>query len=86
MKPLTLPQISLNGTSRDALIEQQLDVVRAFEALSKAMAEASPNGRDYQHRPAEYNAARDAWMERMQTIFAMRKEIEQHAQAILDAQ
>lgn len=84
-KPLILPQINLNGTARAALVEQQVAVLRAFEDLREAMAEAAPNGRDYQHRPTEYGPAREAWMERLQMIVAMRQEIEQHALAIQEA-
>ena len=48
MKPLVPPQINLNGTSREALVEQQADVVTALATLLKAMSYAFPNGRDYQ--------------------------------------
>ena len=80
--PLVKPQININGTSKDELLRQQSDVVRAYRALSEALADAAPHGRDYQLRPAEYAAAREAWMERSMTIFAMRKEIEKHAEEI----
>ena len=82
MKPLVLPQVNINGTSRDALIEQQVKVLRAFDKLREAMAEAMPHGRDYQSQPLDYKRARDAWTERLETVFAMRKEIEQYAQTI----
>ena len=82
--PLTLPQVNLNGTSREALVEQQCDVMRALDKLYEAMQEAAPNGRDYQLRPAEFNPAQDAWHERMKVIHAMHKEIEAHAMAIQD--
>lgn len=84
MKPLTHPQISLNGTSRDALVKQQCDVMRALDAAYTAMNEAAPNGRDYQYRPFEFKPAREAWNERMQIIRDMRNEIEAHAVAIQD--
>jgi hypothetical protein len=82
MKPLTLPQVNLNGTSREQLVEQQRNVMHALDALQKAMQEAAPHGRDYQPRPAEFKPAREAWLERMQVIGAMREEIEAHALAI----
>lgn len=85
MKPLALPQVNLNGTAREQLVEQQCDVVVILRALLKAMAEAYPNGRDYQLRPAEYAPAREAWEERMQTIENMREEIEAHAIAIQES-
>jgi hypothetical protein len=79
---LVKPQININGTSRDELLRQQMDVLRAYRALSEALADAAPHGRDYQLRPQEYAPARAAWMERSMTIFAMRKEIEKHAEEI----
>ena len=84
MKPLVPPQINLNGTSREALVEQQADVVTALGALLKAMSDAFPNGRDYQLRPAEYAPAREAWEERMQAVATMHREIEAHAIAIME--
>jgi len=82
---LILPQISINGTSRRALMEQQLAVLEAFRALEHAMNEAAPNGRDYQHRPAELAPAREAWDERINAVHAMRVEIENHAIALSEA-
>jgi len=46
------------------------------------MSEAAPNGRDYQHRPHEYEGARSAWVERQALIANLRREIERHAEAI----
>ena len=82
MKPLVLPQINLNGSPRDRLVEQQFDVMIHLRKAYLAMAEASPNGRDYQLRPAEFAPAREAWIERMRIIDALYKEIEAHALAI----
>jgi hypothetical protein len=61
-------------------------VAAALRTLLKAMSEAFPNGRDYQYRPAEYPAAREAWEERMMVVSTMCKEIEEHALAIHDSQ
>jgi hypothetical protein len=85
MKPLVLPQVSLNGTSYTVLVEQQIAVMNALDALYAAMNEAAPNGRDYQHRPAEFAPAREAWDERMLVVHNMHKEIEAHALAIHDS-
>ena len=83
MKPLALPQVNLNGTSREALVNQQVDVLRVLVKLTDAMSEAAPNGRDYQLRPAEFAPAREAWHERMKLVADLHKEIEAHAMAIL---
>jgi DNA repair ATPase RecN len=82
MKPLILPQLSLNGTARQQLINQQCNVMEALDQLQRAMAEAYPNGRDYQHHPKQYKEARAAWEERQQLIHDMHREIETHAVAI----
>ena len=82
MTPLVLPQISINGTAKKQLIEQQCNVMHAASALLKALQEASPHGRDYQHRPAEYQPALEAWSQRWVMIDDLRKEIEAHVMAI----
>jgi len=43
----TTPVVHLNGTSGRDLLEQQRAVSRAIAALREALANASPNGRDY---------------------------------------
>jgi hypothetical protein len=43
----TLPTINMNGTARQDLIDQQLDVVNALSQVLDALAKARPNGRDY---------------------------------------
>lgn len=54
-----LPVVNMNGSSRDALVEQQRNVRNAARALADALAEASPHGRDYQTaQPGEYQGAR----------------------------
>ena len=86
MKPLVLPQINLNGSPRQVLVDQQCDVMHALERLQKAMQEASPNGRDYQTMPmGTFNKAQDAWRERYQIVEDMRREIEAHAIAIQES-
>ena len=42
------PVVNLNGTSKDALIEQVCDVRSAIDNALKALALATPHGRDYQ--------------------------------------
>jgi len=81
-QPLVMPQISINGTHKTDLISQQLAVIGALRLVSEAMTAAAPNGRDYQHRPQEYEAARDAWIERQASIIWLRRDLEKHAEAI----
>ena len=82
LQTLVMPQISNNGTNKTELVSQQLAVIGALRLVQEAMSEAAPNGRDYQHRPHEYQAARDAWVERQALIANLRREIERHAEAI----
>ena len=85
MKPLLQPQVNLNGTSRERLVEQQCDVMEALRKTYEAMAEAAPNGRDYQLRPAEFKGAQEAWQERMLAVHLMLQDIEVHAVAIQES-
>ena len=59
MSKYTLPQVNLNGTSKAELIAQQDAVVKATEALARALLQARPHGRDYVFRPHELQAAQD---------------------------
>ena len=85
MKPLVLPQISINGSPKERLVEQQCNVMAALSTVQEAMQMASPNGRDYQHRPAELQPALEAWSQRWVMIDDLRKEIEAHAIAIQES-
>ena len=82
LPPLVMPQISINGTNKTELVSQQLAVVGALRLVQEALSAAAPNGRDYQHRPHEYEGARSAWVERQALIANLRREIERHAEAI----
>jgi len=85
VNPLVLPQVNLNGTSREELVSQQLRVMEALHSTYLSMNDAAPNGRDYQLRPAEFAPAREAWDARMLVVHNMLKEIEAHALAIQDS-
>jgi hypothetical protein len=85
MKPLIMPQINLNGSPRERLVEQQCEVMEHLRKAYLAMGEAAPNGRDYQLRPAEFAPAREAWDERQRMVHALLQEIERHAIAIQES-
>jgi hypothetical protein len=55
----SLPHLTLGGTSRKELLDQQLVVMNACRALKNAVALAAPNERDYQLNPVCYLIARD---------------------------
>ena len=86
MQSLVMPQINLNGSSRGSLVEQQCEVLEHLREVYRAMGEASPNGRDYQFRPAEFRPAQEAWQERVKMIHSLMQEIESHAMAIQDGE
>lgn len=49
----TYPQINLNGTNGQELLEQNIDARTALQLASKAVERAYPNGRDYQTLPSD---------------------------------
>ena len=58
MRTFTLPTVNMNGSSANELLDQQLRVLRAIDALWEAMRVAAPHGRDYQLAPERYDSAR----------------------------
>jgi hypothetical protein len=69
------PHVHLNGTSREELLKQQIDVLDAINALDKALIAAQPHGRDYyltsgaiEQATKEYRANR-AHMEAIQANY-----------------
>lgn len=52
------PLVHKNGTSRDVLLEQLTDLMRALRDAEDVLGKASPNGRDYY--PLGPNALREA--------------------------
>jgi len=79
---LVLPQVSINGSHPDDLMAQQSAIITAIAQLQRRMAAARPHGRDYQYRPAEYVAARDAWTARETLVEALMRDLVEHAKAI----
>jgi len=79
---LVLPQVSINGSHPDDLLAQQSAIITALAQLQRRMAAARPHGRDYQYRPNEYVAARDAWTAREQLVEALMRDLVDHAKAI----
>ena len=59
MRTFTLPTVNLNGSSANELLDQQLRVLRAVDALWEVMRVAAPHGRDYQYAPERWNDARN---------------------------
>lgn len=70
---IAVPLVNGNGTSRKALAEQQINIIRAADALIAAMGEATPHGRDYILDPAVYQQAERKHRERREAVEAVRK-------------
>lgn len=79
LTPLVKPQISINGTARQTLVDQQIAVLEALRATLSAMDDAAPDGRDYQHRPVELAPAVLAWAERRRMVKGLLDELSTHA-------
>ena len=82
--PYVLPTINLNGSSARDLLEEQVAVLRAVGTLRSALAQSCPNGRDYQHAPETYPAARLEWEVAMQHLERIRDRAECIAEHIAD--
>lgn len=80
---LSVPTVHLNGTSRESLLEQLVDVNHALDVTMTALAKASPHGRDYY--PQGDGALRKATREhesRCERIRSVQREIVQIAEAL----
>jgi hypothetical protein len=79
------PLVNNNGTSKKALMDQLLAVYEAGRAMEKALAEASPHGRDYQTAPpGAYQTARKQHEDRAKRVSSVLKEIEDIALQVQD--
>lgn len=68
MRTFTLPTVNLNGSSAHELLEQQLHVLRAVDALWEVMRVAAPHGRDYQYAPERWNDARNDFNDTVEAL------------------
>lgn len=85
--PLIVPQVNINGTSAEALVDQQRIVLHNLDHLLHSMGEAMPHGRDWQTVEGGEKLAdicRAAWLQRRMMLEILRREIETYAIAILD--
>jgi len=84
MTPLIMPSVHANGTSKEELVRQHLDIMEAATALLKALQEGAPNARDYypQGPDATVTEAALAWNQRYQAVERLRADIEMQAMKI----
>lgn len=74
---MTLPFISLNGTSANSLLDQNAEVYGAINNLLDKMSAAAPNGRDY--GTEEFKAACDEFKKKANFLREWRTELEAYA-------
>jgi hypothetical protein len=77
------PTIHLNGTSKQELLDQYLNVLKALKAASDALCEAAPHGRDYYPQgDAVIITATNEHCVRIRKLAEIEVEIRQIAEAI----
>lgn len=82
---LICPTVHLNGTSRESLMDQYRAAYRAVQDALKALANASPHGRDYYvQEDGAYNRAAREHNERCEKLRIVSDELLEIALAIQD--
>ena len=71
-----LPICHLNGTARSALVEQRMNFLNGLYVAQKALAEMSPNGRDYYPVPGLLEKAVKAQERRTRILKMLYQEVE----------
>jgi len=79
---IVTPIVHLNGTSKDALLEQREDVYQALRTVECALCQMAPNGRDYYPEPGRMEKAQAQHKRRMGMVGMLLEEIEAEACAI----
>lgn len=76
------PQLNLNGSSADDLIEPRLKADRLLADVLEALSQAVPNGRDYPGNKTACIADREEHYDRIKAIRALQDILIQEALAI----
>lgn len=76
------PQLNLNGSSADDLIEPRLKADRLLADVLEALSQAVPNGRDYPGNAVACTADREEHYDRIRAIRALQDILIQEALAI----
>jgi hypothetical protein len=85
MTTTVLPSVNLNGTSRNELIEQNLQALRSLRTAAEMIRFAAPNGRDYPD-PEVYKAARAAFDANIASIRCMIAGYERTLEHLVDSE
>lgn len=81
---MMIPTIHLNGTSREALVEQVTDACAAVRDAISVLYLASPNGRDYYPQgPTALQQAAEEHRSRVERLGSVLQELEELAEGIV---
>lgn len=84
---MIMPTLHLNGTSKNALLDQYCDAAHAVDAAITSLCENGPNGRDYYPQGDDaFTQARDQHEARVKKLREVRKELNEIAECIADAE
>lgn len=72
---LMKPQININGTSRQNMVQDRRNVADKLMEAMKAMQETKPHGRDYVGNMDQYYIDRDTYAARFGKLDSLRNEI-----------
>ncbi len=81
------PTVHLNGTSKQALLDQQIDAINALRVAASAMRAASPHQRDYyvkKDQAVAWARAREEHVLRLRAIDALINELTEIAKEVAD--
>ena len=82
---LIVPCVHRNGTSKGRLLEAIKDAYQAIGVAYEKLRQTAPNGRDYYvYKDNPYERARTEWVNRMQKLESVRKELEAIANGMED--
>lgn len=91
MRPLAIPTVHLNGTSKQSLLDGYLAAVNAVRIAEQAVAETWPHARDYYMQPAlepgggtKATLAADQHEDRLRRLAAVLAELEAIAEGVSD--
>jgi hypothetical protein len=86
MRTFTLPTVNMNGSSAHELLDQQLRVLRAIDALWEAMRVAAPHGRDYLLAPERYDSALSDFSDTVDALELIKERAQAFAVHLSDVQ
>lgn len=85
MTRLMKPILNLNGTSAQELVNARIEARTACRALTKALAETAPNGRDYIGEAEAFKRDLEIYCARFAKIDSLYNDLEEEAEAIIAA-